>query len=383
MTGWTQTPNFIYDLIPHMCESEIKVIMVILRETIGWQREFISLSLSDLQRLTKMARASVNGGIQAAIKRGILERTEDGQSFIYKIVEPTSSKSELVQNLNHFDDELVQNLDHLADETSSDFEPVDGTSSKSEPELVQNLDRQLVQNLNPIKRNIYTNKLNTEETREDAGATPAPPDAWNDFLVAFCWICHGHKDLGALTEKRKGILTSEAKRIYDKHYTIDDLRAWFRDTWQKDWRWTKDKKHERPEPSEVRSMIPAIRDNGYHVDDVDGLPGVYAITPVATAQPPPPLPPPMPHHDPWSILLAELLPTLSSQAQLWLKDSRLSDEGDLAGEPFYQVLVTHPAANLQWLARTEPTIRRKLCSLLGKRVNVGFAAATIPTIHGA
>jgi phage replication O-like protein O len=152
MGGWTQTPNFIYDLMPEMKEAEIKVVMAIVRETIGWKRDAISLSLSDLQRLTKMARASVNSGIQAAMKRGILDRTEDGQSYIYKIVEPLT-KCELVQNLNHLGDE---------------------TSSKSEPEVVQNLDRELVQNLDPIQRNIYTNKIKEPRERRAPASLPSP-----------------------------------------------------------------------------------------------------------------------------------------------------------------------------------------------------------------
>lgn len=222
----------------------------------------------------------------------------------------------------------------------------------------------------------------SEETEErDAGVAPAPPETWNDFLIAFCWVCHGHKDLGALTEKQKGILTSEAKRIYDKNYTIDDLRSWFRDKWQKDWHWTKDKQHERPAPSDVRSMIPSIRDtepvqptNGYQVDEPDFREpfgrGVYPLAPPANPQPPP-LPPPRPHDDPWAIALAEMLPTLSSQARAWLEHSELS-MGEIAGEPLCEILVKHPSANVEWLKRLEPTIRKKLGSLLHKRVNVGF-----------
>jgi hypothetical protein len=222
----------------------------------------------------------------------------------------------------------------------------------------------------------------TTEGEDAANAAPPVGEAWNDFLVAFCWVCHGHKDLGALTEKQKGILTSEAKRIYGKGYTIDDLRAWFRDKWQKDWRWTKDKQHERPAPSDVRSMIPSIRDeepvepsNGYHANDVEFMPGVYPLAPATVAQAPPPLPPPMPTDDPWAIVMAELAPMLSSASAAWLKGSRLQDSGELAGVPFYQVFVYTDAGNIQWLKQQlEKQIRKKIGSILGKRVEVGFVA---------
>lgn len=110
--------------------------------------------------------------------------------------------------------------------------------------------------------------------------------------------------------------------------------------------------------------------NGYHAE-VDFMPGVHALAPPANAKPPP-LPKPMPTDDPWSIAKAELLPTLSSQARDWLEHS-VMQVGEIAGEPLCEILVTHRAANVEWLQRqTEPVIRKKLGSLLGKRVNVGF-----------
>lgn len=266
MTGWTQTPNFIYDLMPDMKEAEIKVVMVIVRETIGWQKESVSLSLSDFERLTGMARASVNSGIQAAIQRGILERTEDGQSFIYKIVEPPQ-ETELVQILNH----------------------LDGTSTKSEPQLVQNLDHELVQNLDPIQRNIYTNKTKEREeeiaadaappsppepespkktpkrsrksqTPPNTSAAPPPPESteWQEFVGAMCWLCHGHKEVKALTREQRGALLSEAKLIYAEGYTTDDLREWYKQIWAQSWQYKKNKTS-RPPPSDVRSSIAQLR----------------------------------------------------------------------------------------------------------------------------
>lgn len=113
--------------------------------------------------------------------------------------------------------------------------------------------------------------------------------------------------------------------------------------------------------------------NGYHAE-VDFMPGVHALTPPANANPPP-LPPPMPTDDKWAIALAELLPTLPGQAALWLTDSELV-MSEIAGEPLCEILVKHPNANVEWLMRqTEPLIRKKLGSLLGKRVNVGFILA--------
>lgn len=151
MTGWTQTPNFIYDLMPEMKEAEIKVVMLIVRQTIGWQRESVSLSVSDFKRMTGLAQASVVSGIKAALDHGILERTGDKNSYTYKIVEPVSLP-ESVQNLNLFD-EPVQILNQ--------------NSSNSESKSVQILN----------DTNIKITKQKEETKGMVADATPTPPIA--------------------------------------------------------------------------------------------------------------------------------------------------------------------------------------------------------------
>lgn len=146
MAGWTQTPNFILDALPDMKPAEVQVVMAIVRQTIGWKRETISLTVSELEELTKMARPSVVSGLKDALDHGFIAREPDGKSYIYRITEPPS-----VQILNCQEDIPVQNL------------------NSKEPESVQKVNRQSVQILNPIKRNINTNK--TEQERERAPAS--------------------------------------------------------------------------------------------------------------------------------------------------------------------------------------------------------------------
>lgn len=231
---------------------------------------------------------------------------------------------------------------------------------------------------------LYTEtstKTSTETTTEGeiaADAAPALPP-WPEFLAAFCWVCFGHKEVDALTEKQKGILLSEAKRLRGDGYTVDDLRDWFIDVWQKDWRWTHKDKRERPTPADVRSMIPAIRDteqpatNGkYSVD----LPGIVPLQP--PAQPAPSrLPAAMPHDDPWAIALAELTPTLPGVASSYLVDSRMEAAGDVNGIPLYRIVIAgRVAVGVQWLThQAGPAIRRKLGSVLGKPVLIEIVAA--------
>lgn len=233
----------------------------------------------------------------------------------------------------------------------------------------------------------HTNKeenTNYEQQTKDEGevAADAASPSWSEYLEAFCWICHGHKNLSALTKEQKGALVSEAKRVHDGDFTIDDLRDWFRNFWQNDWRWTKKNgngkpQHERPRPSDVRSMIPAIRNTepeqaapSYSLD----VPGIVPL-PVngnGNGHSAPPLPRPMPTDDPWSIAVAELTPVLAAtSAARWLQGSRLEPNGELAGVPFYRVVLTADGADAGWMMQqAEPAIRKKVASLLGKRIQL-------------
>lgn len=242
----------------------------------------------------------------------------------------------------------------------------------------------------PVDQEHTNNEENTKdeiETKDETevAADAAPPlPQWSEFLEAFCWICHGHKELSALTEKQRGILTNEAKRVRNDGFGIDDLRVWFRSVWQKDWRWTKNDKHERPCPADVRSMIPALRDieppASYQVD----LPGVHAFVPIPSPIPElPPPPPPLAHDDPWTIALAEFKATLAGELYAILIGSRIEPTTSVHNErgiltPRYLVLIdpTKAASGLtHFTTQAGPAIRRKLSSLLGKPVLIEIVAA--------
>lgn len=294
MGGWTQTPNFIYDLMPEMKEAEIKVVMTIVRETIGWKRDAIDLTVPDLMRLTKLARASVVAGLKAALEHGVLARQENGKSYTYTIVEPCAPSS--VQNLNQpGEGESVQNLYQ-----SDNAESVQN-SDQQELLSVQNSDYQSVQNLNSVEININTNKTPEEKTGIAAEAAPpaaipsegepkepptpkrsrksqAPPPSeappkepteWQEFVGAFCWLCYEHKEVRTLTEAKRGALLSEAKLVHADGYTVQDLKEWYKRIWSQSWQWRRD--HSRPQPADVRSSIAQLRAETPEGFEMDGL----------------------------------------------------------------------------------------------------------------
>lgn len=206
--GWTQTPNFIMDAIPDMKPAEVQVVMAIVRQTIGWQRERISLTMGELEALTKMARASVVAGVKDALKRGVISRDEDGKSYIYRITEP-STESPSVQNLNRCDEIPVQNLDR------DDERPVQNLNSKT-AESVQNSDRQPVQNLNCNKRNINTNTPEEERGESALPRVPTPPPKSHAHFDPRKFLANGKIPVGT------GATPAE---IYFEVYSVKDDRA--------------------------------------------------------------------------------------------------------------------------------------------------------------
>lgn len=156
MGGYTETPNFIYDLMPEMKEAEIKVVMVVVRKTIGWHTERVSLRKVDFENLTGLSGPSVVNGIKAALERGIIEREPDGDSYSYWITEPCN-EVDAVKNFNQ----------EIPNEESN----IDDLGKKSLPSAVKNFNQDELKIFTTNKRNINTNKPKKKEGRAHA---PSP-----------------------------------------------------------------------------------------------------------------------------------------------------------------------------------------------------------------
>lgn len=121
----------------------------------------------------------------------------------------------------------------------------------------------------------------------------------------------------------------------------------------------------------ARNYIPAATDGRgrYQIDAAD----TYE-TQLARPSAPPPLP--LPHDDPWTIALRELLPTLNGAAQSYLTGSRLEAAGDVNGVPLHRVIVEPRAAiGVGWLTtQVGFAIRKRLGSLLGHPVLIEIVA---------
>ncbi len=83
--NFTYIPNAFYDtVVPNEKLSVIKVVGAIIRNTICWEarrghrKQYVSMSLSELERRTKQHRETASIGLQEALNAGYLRRDEEG-----------------------------------------------------------------------------------------------------------------------------------------------------------------------------------------------------------------------------------------------------------------------------------------------------------------
>lgn len=121
--NYTQTPNDLFDEhMRDMKESELKVVLVIVRKTLGWQKKADPISLTTLETMTGLSRQACLDGVNAAVERGIVcAQKRRGKTTIYRLsVEETSQDSRPV---------VQSDQSNEATSTSQDSRPVEAPTS--------------------------------------------------------------------------------------------------------------------------------------------------------------------------------------------------------------------------------------------------------------
>jgi hypothetical protein len=73
--NYTQVPNDYFDLVMEMTIAEIKVLSALIRVTLGYHRDEITLSVREMARITNLDPKSVMAGASKLEARGLIERT--------------------------------------------------------------------------------------------------------------------------------------------------------------------------------------------------------------------------------------------------------------------------------------------------------------------
>ncbi len=83
----TQTPNDLFDKhLANMEKSELKVVLAVIRQTLGFHRRQTRISMRDIEKTTGLAYESVYNGAEAAEARGLLKRHQDGGITEWEII---------------------------------------------------------------------------------------------------------------------------------------------------------------------------------------------------------------------------------------------------------------------------------------------------------
>lgn len=82
---FTQTPNDLFDhWLPRLNETELKVLLVIMRKTFGWNRQRDFISTSQLEKLTGQSHPSILKAVKSLQSKGLISKETEGQAGIQK-----------------------------------------------------------------------------------------------------------------------------------------------------------------------------------------------------------------------------------------------------------------------------------------------------------
>lgn len=72
--NYTQSPNDFFDMIPDMSDAELRVTLVMIRNTFGWHKTEFKMGVSKLADAAGLSRQGALDGASAAEKRGTFRR---------------------------------------------------------------------------------------------------------------------------------------------------------------------------------------------------------------------------------------------------------------------------------------------------------------------
>lgn len=243
---FTKVPNYFFEHMADMEKCEMAVVLLVIRKTIGYLKDWDEISLSQFMKETGMNKPSVHKGIQSALDRGIITRRNVKNSFEYRTLRPENgSKNEPIES-----DLVSQNGSENEPIFGSKSEPIFDNGSENEPKSVQKMNTQknidiynntlvLLRTANadaPANSKRVGKKASKQKRATDSGDCPESPEQ-QQWFGAVCWLVHGHQDYKLLAKVDKLAIGQTVKAIRDSNagYTIDDLRSWYTTVWSQEW----------------------------------------------------------------------------------------------------------------------------------------------------
>jgi len=75
--AFTRTPNYFFDeVLPSIDNlAEVKVVLAVIRKTVGWHHATKTITISELQALTGLSRQAVIDGVNSALENELIDRS--------------------------------------------------------------------------------------------------------------------------------------------------------------------------------------------------------------------------------------------------------------------------------------------------------------------
>lgn len=164
----TQVPNDFFDMIPDMSDAELRVTLIMIRDTRGWHRDATKLGKGELSKRSGLSYNGTTAGCESAEKRGTFRRTNPEAK--------TRAEWELVTEEEPSASEGVENKDP---------QPVRKSPSASEGQV------RVKESIKKIKKNTFSNESNQRTKRiqdlmeiipESIGLIPQNTEEWKRVL---------------------------------------------------------------------------------------------------------------------------------------------------------------------------------------------------------
>ncbi len=80
--------HYIDEIFPKLKSSEVLILLLVLRKTIGWRKKWDRISFSQFQKLCGLASESITNGVEKLEKLGLIEveRPGSGKTNIYRLI---------------------------------------------------------------------------------------------------------------------------------------------------------------------------------------------------------------------------------------------------------------------------------------------------------
>lgn len=104
--NYTQTPNDFFTMIPDMSEAELRVTLVVIRETFGYHCQDFKMGVAKLAKAAGLSRQGALDGAEAAEKRGTFRRSNpesikeaEWELVVAEPLQPVDPSTELTPTL--------------------------------------------------------------------------------------------------------------------------------------------------------------------------------------------------------------------------------------------------------------------------------------------